>query len=194
MKICVSGFTSSGKSFFCKILAEKFNLKYLSTSNILLKKCKTIRKNEDHFWIRENAWQINHMRKLNPKIDLNTDKEILQIINTNNNIIIDSWIAPYLYTDRDLFKIFIKADLPARTNMAYKSCITKPFTKEELRYRIIKKDKETIEIFKQIYNKNIEDLSVYDLIFDITNTYKNSSLTSTKLINLVNENKIKLSA
>lgn len=165
MKIAVAGLTASGKSYHAKKIAKRFGLGYIGGGDVLLQ-VAGVRRKDIHFWINENGERLSEKRRVAFTVDKKTDELIQELAKTRENVVFDSWTLPWLYEGSDLFTIYLAVDLEARARIAYGSRRQKPFTLDEIRTKIEKKDVFSIQLFKKLYGIDITDYSFFDLVVD----------------------------
>ncbi len=174
MKICISGFTGSGKSTLGKKLAKHFGIPYYSGGDALKRliageKCI----NDVGWWERKVGEIAMRMRKEDPSFDKKVDQELIRIAMEKGNVVLDSWTMPYLLHADDKVAIFLKADIRERAERVMRRDGI-PF--KEAMERIKLKDEESIRIYRSIYGFRLgEDLSPFHLVLDNTNLEPNQT-------------------
>ncbi len=167
LKICISGFTGSGKSTLGKKLAIYYNIPYYSGGDALKRMIAGDEKVEDvGWWERDIGAIAMRMRKEDPSFDRKVDEELMRIAEEKVDIVLDSWTMPYLLKAEDKVAIFLKADLKERARRVMRR---DSISYEEAIRRVKLKDNESIEIYKQTYGFKLgEDLSPFHLVLDNT--------------------------
>jgi len=161
MIITISGKPGSGKTTIAEKIAEKLNYKHISVGDIqgqlALERGITIT-------------EMMSIEKENPEIHKQVDQKIKQIGETQENFIIDGWIA-YHFIPKS-FKIFLGVeDKEGARRIFNTSRIDEPHketlerTEQDLKFRL----NEANEGFKKAYNINFLDKNNYDYILNTTN-------------------------
>ncbi|MGC9009698.1 MAG: (d)CMP kinase [Sulfolobales archaeon] len=151
--IVVSGPPGSGKSTLAKRLAERFKLRYHSTG-ALFRRIASER--------GVDVATLDELAKKDPSIDLEIDR-IARDEAIRGNVVIDAHIGGWLLRDLSDLSIYVTASLKTRAKRISKRD-KKSF--EEAMREIISRENAMRSRFKEIYNIDIEDLSVYDLIIN----------------------------
>jgi len=167
LKICISGFTGSGKSTLGRKLAKYYNISYYSGGDALKRIIAGDEKIEDvGWWERDIGAIAMRMRKEDPSFDRKVDEELMRIAEEEGDVVLDSWTMPYLLRAEDKVAIFLKADLKERARRVMRR---DSISYEEAVRRVKLKDNESIEIYEQIYGFKLgEDLSPFHLVLDNT--------------------------
>ena len=180
MNICISGLTASGKTTLIKAIVKSNKLKHYSASTLLFEKLlhnntlSAIENIKDHFWLRKQGKITFDYRLKNLVVDKEIDEKLLEIIQTENNVIIDSLSLPYLLpkNNKSIVIIYLKSKLSQRIKKAF--CSSPTLSTNSIKRGIKDKDKITKNILKKIWNINILklDKQLYDLIIDKSNFFK----------------------
>ncbi len=151
--IVVSGPPGSGKSTLAKKLAMRFKLRYHSTG-ALFRRIASER--------GVDVATLDELAKKDPSIDLEIDR-IARDEATRGNVVVDAHIGGWLLRDLSDLSIYVTASLETRAKRISRRD-KKSF--EEAMREIISRENAMRSRFKEIYNIDIEDLSVYDLIIN----------------------------
>jgi len=167
LKICISGFTGSGKSTLGRKLAKYYNIPYYSGGDALKRIISGNEKVGDVGWWERDVGAIAmKMRKEDPSFDRKVDEELIRIAERERDVVLDSWTMPYLLKAEDKVAIFLKADIEERAKRVMRR---DGISFEEAVKRIKLKDSESIEIYEAIYGFKLgEDLSPFHLVLDNT--------------------------
>lgn len=157
MRVLVSGNAGSGKSTVARVVAEEFKLRRFSggeASRRIAKKLGFKTSGEEflkfHDYVREH-----------PGID----REIDELINSfleKGGCVVDSRLAPYLYK-QEAYRIYLKVPLEVA---AERNAAREGIGKVEALKAVSKRNQEDAERYSKLYNVDISDLSVYDLVLD----------------------------
>lgn len=164
--ICVCGLAGSGKSTLAKKLAEKYGLKYYSGGDAL----KALAIEEGYkpstrgWWESQEGMRFLERRGKDPKFDKMVDEKLLELAK-EGNVVLDSWTMPWLLEEG--FKIWLEASPRKRAERIAKR---DGISVEEALEALKKKEKQTKEIYKQLYGFNLgEDFAPFHLILDTEN-------------------------
>ncbi|HDI86018.1 MAG TPA: hypothetical protein ENF83_01245 [Candidatus Korarchaeota archaeon] len=167
MKICLTGFTGTGKSTLARRLAAHYGLAYVSGGNVL----KRIIGGEEAlrdpgWWEREGGKRAMELRKRDPSFDRRVDEELIRLAMEKGDVVLDSWTMAYLLEADDKVAIFLKGDLGVRAERVARRDRT---SVEEAKKAIIRKDAETKRLYLSLYGFRLgEDLSPFNLVLDTT--------------------------
>jgi len=167
LKICLTGFTGTGKSTLARRLAAHYGLAYVSGGNVL----KRIIGGEEAlrdpgWWEREGGKRAMELRKRDPSFDRRVDEELIRLAMEKGDVVLDSWTMAYLLEADDKVAIFLKGDLGVRAERVARRDRT---SVEEAKKAIIRKDAETKRLYLSLYGFRLgEDLSPFNLVLDTT--------------------------
>jgi len=161
--ICVSGLAATGKSTLARRLAESLNLRYVSGGDGLkmLAVERGYRPGGREWWETEEGMRFLEERLRNPEFDKLVDQKLIELAKAGD-VVIDSWVLPWLY--RGGFNIWLKAKAEVRAErMARRSGISV----EEARRLLEKRDSESIELYRRLYGIEVgRDFEPFHLILD----------------------------
>ncbi|MBW6451708.1 MAG: cytidylate kinase family protein [DPANN group archaeon] len=153
LTITVSGLSGSGKTTVSKFLAEKLNLNYFSPGTIIRDEAK-----------KSNKSLLNFTLSKHDELQLMVDTKVLLLASKGGCILdgrVTSWVAGS-YAD---IRIFITAPdderylrISGRENISI----------DKSKLLTIKRDRNDAKTYKNLYNINLFDLSIYTLIVDTT--------------------------
>jgi len=154
MIITISGFHGVGKSVYAKKIAEKYNLKYLSSGLIFRKIAE------------ERNVSIEVLTKIaesDPKIDMYIDNRIKEEALKYKNVVAEGLLTGWFLKDIADIKIWIKA----RDDIRFRRIAERDnLPLDEAARRTKFREKSEIERFKKFYQINILDLTIYDFVID----------------------------
>lgn len=151
--VTISGLHGVGKSNCAKLLANFFNLKHFSSGEIFRRLAK-----ERGTTLEEFSLYVEK----NPEIDLEIDKETVRAAK-EGNVIIDARLSGWKAKDYADLKILLTAPLETRVKRLAER--DKKTYKEALE-ETLKREKSEAERFKRIYNIDVNDHSIYDVIIN----------------------------
>ena len=102
--------------------------------------------------------------KADKETDLEVDERTFQK-GLNENCVIESRISCHVMGDYSDLRIRLKADLDERSSRVAER---EEISDEEARSRIIKRDRDNKERYRDYYGIDMDDLTIYDLIIDNT--------------------------
>ena len=150
--ITVAGHHGSGRSTQAKLLAETFKLRYVSTGTIF-------RDRADELKI--SLEELNVRSKADPGFDKWLD-ERAKNETLKGNVVLDATLSGSIAEKPDL-RIFLKAPFDVRVQrIAEREGFSMKHAEEETRIR----EAAEKERFKQFYNIDIDDLTIYDLVLN----------------------------
>ncbi|HEY9207179.1 MAG TPA: AAA family ATPase [Candidatus Methanoperedens sp.] len=152
MKITISGPPGSGKSTLSKLLSARLGLELVSMGDVF-RKCA-----QDRCMCLA---EFGILAKSNGDIDRQIDEMQKRIAKERNNIILEGRISGFL-VEADL-KVWLKAPIEVRAER-----IAKRESKQVSAAMSETLERETCERerYREYYDIDINDLSVYDLVID----------------------------
>ncbi len=100
MIILISSLPGAGKSTAAKMIAKKLNCRHYSTGDIQ-------RQLAEERKLTITQW--GELEAKDPKYDLMVDDRAKKILSTQDNLIMDSWIAPH-FAKGNAIKIFLECE------------------------------------------------------------------------------------
>lgn len=162
--IVVSGLTSAGKTTHSHILSGQFDLRYVSTSQLLLFELRRKSFQPANYWLENGALDLWST----PESKL-VDTEMMQIEQSEKDVIFDSLAMPWLHRSEALC-IWLESSLESRVMKAIVSHRSNPKgSADEISSLIHKKDESAGSKLKDRYGIDLfRDRSPFDVILDIT--------------------------
>ena len=153
-KITISGTPGSGKTTIAELLEKKLDLKYIYSGQIFRKLAKEHKMSLEEFG--------SYCEK-NPKVDQKLDEKQVEILKTNDDIILEGRLAGWLAKNNNIsaVKIFLDADINIRTKRIIKR---ENGDFEKRKKEIIKREKSEKTRYKNYYNIDLDDISIYDIV------------------------------
>jgi predicted cytidylate kinase len=159
MKVMICGLTGTGKSTIAKAIAEAMDYEYISSSK-LFREFTGKDSKEKGFWTHKEGLEFNDER-LSSNIDEKFDKYLIDIVDTKDNFVVDSWTMPWLYKEQCL-RIYLKCPFSIRMQ---RIMFRDKLTEEQAKLAVKKKDTDTRKIYLTNYAFDVtKDLEQFDLI------------------------------
>jgi len=156
--ITISGTPGSGKTTVAKLLEEKTQINYIYSGMIFRDLAKKYKMNLEEF---------GKYCEKNSKVDKELDEKQLEILKKGNVILegrLAGWIA---YNNKiSAIKVMIDTDIKTRAQRIVKREEGNAKTREK---EIIKREKSEQTRYKNYYNIDLNDTSIYDLVVDSKN-------------------------
>jgi cytidylate kinase len=166
MKIVITGLTGSGKSTLGRRLARELGLRYISGGDLLKQIMAGERAMHAGWWETEEGERAMERRRKQEEYDREVDRRLLEIMEREENVLVDSWTVSYLYKKEDAVKIYLKADVKERARRVSRR---DGISVEEAVEAIKRKDETSIELYKRLYGFRLdEDLTPFNLVLDTT--------------------------
>jgi predicted cytidylate kinase len=155
--ITVSGTPGSGKTTVAKLLEKKLGINYINSGMIFRKEAKKYNMNLEEFGI--------YCEK-NSDIDKELDTRQIEILE-KGNVILEGRLSGWLAYKNNIssLKIFINADITTR---AKRIVNREEGNIEKRKQEIIKREKSEELRYKNYYNIDLKDNSIYDLVINST--------------------------
>ncbi len=166
MIVALSGLHGTGKSTVGKLVADSLHLKFYSTGMAFRELAKEMDMSLEEF---------THYVEANPSIDEQLDAKIIEIAK-KGDVLIESQLSGYILKDIADVKILLTAPLEIRIERIAKR---DGVSIEKSRNETLLREASEHERFKKLYNIDLNDKSVFDLIIDT------SSLTIEQVTNLI---------
>ena len=151
--VTIDGPSGSGKGTLAEQIADILNVKHFSASDI--------------FYSIAEERGISHVElseKAEKDVDLEVDRKTLER-GLKNNCVIDSRIASWVLGDHSDLRIYLEADMEER---ARRIAEREGKNKEEVIKETERRDKENQRRYRNYYDIDPEDKSIYDILINNT--------------------------
>jgi cytidylate kinase len=149
IKICLGGYTSSGKSTIGLAIAKELNIEYIT-------------KEMTNSYKDLVAGGVDPVKDRNifsePKYAKRFDDDIM-VISKSTNCVVTTWLGPWFIKDATL-KVWLNAGEETR---AERTAVREKMSLQEALKFIKSKDSNNIVNFKKEYNIDITDHSIFDI-------------------------------
>ena len=151
--ITISGLHGTGKSTYAKAISEEFNLRHMS-AGALFRKIALER--------GLSVEELSHIAERNKDVDCLIDEKT-KTEASKGNVILDGLLAGWMASDYADLKIYLKCPDDVRMRrIAERDRITYEKAGKTTTFREDAEKKR----FKRLYNIEMDDLSIYDLIIN----------------------------
>jgi|GEM_PF-1812888 len=160
--IAFAGLTAAGKTTHAKILADQLCYEYISATKIIL---DILNMNDDSNRIWLTKYNEIEKAREGDRVDVELEKRLIQLANTKDGLVIDSWALAYIY-EGPLIRIWIESDKDSRS----RKCFVSQKEQKNLdingcRSLVTQKDNDTREKFlRRLKFDLFSDMSKYDAI------------------------------
>ena len=156
--ITISGFPGSGTTTVAQLLEKKTKMKYVYSGDIFRKMAKKYNMSLEEF----GKYCEKHR-----KIDEDLDKNQLEILQ-KGNVIMEGRIAGWIAYQNKIpaIKVLLTADIKTRAKRIVKR---EKGDVQKRKQEIITREKSEAVRYKNYYNIDIGDTSIYDLVIDSSN-------------------------
>ncbi|WGI17210.1 (d)CMP kinase [Methanonatronarchaeum sp. AMET-Sl] len=161
MIVAVSGPAGAGTSTTSRSVAEKSNLKHICAGQIFRQLA-----NEKDMTLEE----FSEYAEQNPKIDHDIDKRQQEIAENRDNILLEGRLAGWMAQNADI-KVWLKAPLELRARRVARR---EDIQLEKALNEVKEREKSEKTRYREYYEIDIDDLTIYDLIIDTANWNKQS--------------------
>ncbi|ABL78030.1 (d)CMP kinase [Thermofilum pendens] len=153
--VAVSGTPGSGKTTYARFIAERYNLRYVSSGSLFREMAKKL---------GVDLIRLHSMAEENEDIDRAVDSRAIEEAK-KGNVVIEGHLAVWLLKDIADVKVIFDAPLEVRARrIAQRESIPLEKALEEIKIR----EKSNYERARRYYNLDIRDYTVADLV---VNTY-----------------------
>ncbi|MHA1265214.1 MAG: (d)CMP kinase [Candidatus Helarchaeota archaeon] len=153
MIITISGFHGTGKTTVAKQIAHQFKMNYIAAGDVFRQMAK-----ERKMTLNEFSTFVEQHPEIDREIDERTIMEAKK-----GNVVLDALLAAWMTQDISDINILLITDQEIRIKrIAQRE--SRSF--EEVKQETLKREQSEIARFKKIYNINLNDYSIYDLILN----------------------------
>ena len=158
LTITINGFPGSGTTTVALLLERKTKMKYVYSGDIFRKMAKKYNMSLEEF----GKYCEKHR-----KIDEDLDKNQLEILQ-KGNVIMEGRIAGWIAYQNKIpaIKVLLTADIKTRAKRIVKR---EKVNVQKRKQEIITREKSEAVRYKNYYNIDIGDTSIYDLVIDSSN-------------------------
>ncbi len=160
--ITVSGLSGSGKSTVAKAISKAFNLELKSMGDIFRE------------FAKEKGITIEEFSKTrNEDTDILLDKKTIELAKQGKIILVGrltGWVAG----DNADIKLWVDCEEDVRIKRVAKR---ENISEEEAKIRIEERDNADAQRYKELYGIDINDKSIYDILFDNTTATYEEAIT-----------------
>ncbi len=152
MRIAISGLTGVGKTTVSEIVAKKLNVAHITFSMKVMAEKMNI-----------SLIELQEIAKKDHNIDKKFDEIQLKEIEEVKDFVTSTWLGPWLA--KPDFSVWLKTDDSIRF---VRICEREKISLEKAKKYVLKKDEQNFERYMNIYQIDIKDHSMFDLILDTT--------------------------
>ncbi len=181
MNITISGLTAAGKTTHALLVARRLGFGYDSASALMFRRLGIAHRESNTLW-QSRFGEVEKLRNERP-VDEELNAHLAHLLKTRDNIVFDSWSAPWLPGVANCLRIFIESDLWSRTLKVRVSQEPHgPFlSPPECRRLIEQKDTAAAERLGTMPNADImTDRSPYDLVLDNSDLISRASIADAR--------------
>ncbi|NPD87163.1 MAG: AAA family ATPase [Asgard group archaeon] len=150
--IAVSGPHGSGKSTAAQRIAEQLKYKYVSAGELFRDMAREEGKNIEEF---------SKIAEKREEIDRFIDDRTLEIAKAEDNIVIDAQLGGWVLKDIADLLVYITAPLDVRIQ---RMVLREKKSIDTIKTETLTREKSEKERYQKLYNIDISDLSIYDII------------------------------
>lgn len=162
VKVAISGFAGTGKSTAAKALAERFDLEYISAGQVFRKMAE-----EKDMDLIEFSDYVEENPEIDKKIDDRTVEEAQK-----DDVLIEARLAGWMVEDADINALLV-APLEERVR---RISSREDFSFEEAMKETKAREESEKQRYKEIYDIDVTDYSVFDLVIDTKKFNKKATL------------------
>ncbi len=147
-KICISGFTASGKTTIAEQVSRSLNIPHIHKSY--------------KEYVKSELEVADFTAKASDEFVKGFDNEVVQMAQSHESCVLSTWLAPWMIKDATL-KVWLDASLEERARR-WSRIYNKGF--EEAKRMVNDKDQSEIASIKRIYGIDLNDRSIFDIIIN----------------------------
>jgi len=153
MLITISGFHGTGKTTIAEKLAHDFKLSYIAAGDVFRQMAK-----EKQMDLKEFSKYVEQ----NPEVDHEIDKRTVEAAK-KGNVVLDGLLAAWMTQDISGIDILFITDEDVRINRIAQR---EKRQYQEVKDETLSREKSEIARFKTLYNINLNDYSIYDIVLN----------------------------
>ncbi len=150
--VAISGLHGTGKTTAAKALSEKFDLRYVSAGSVFREMAK-----ERGMSLKEFNAYVEENPEIDKKLDERTAREA-----EKDNVLLDARLAGWMAEGADI-RILLTSPLDLRVKRISKR-ESAPY--EEVMEETLAREESEEKRFKEFYDIDVSDYSVFDLVLD----------------------------
>jgi cytidylate kinase len=154
MLLTVSGPPGSGKSTNAELLAERFDLEYISGGDIF----RDLADERGYTPV-----EFNELAEEEDQIDRDLDRRLRTVAATNDDVLLESRLAGWLAAEHADLRFWLDAPLDVR---AARIAEREDKTVAKARTTTKRREQSEAKRYKQLYDVDIEDLGIYDVVIN----------------------------
>ncbi len=156
MDITISGPIGSGKSTVARALARKTGRRYFSFGDIF---------RENAVKMGMSVEEYNIYAEIHPDVDRSQDQDLMQKMRTEKDLVVDSRLAGWLSSREGIeaYRIYVSAPFAVRVSRV---AGRERITQDQASRRIVSREESEGRRYRLLYDIDIRDTSVYDLVID----------------------------
>ncbi|MFW5912490.1 MAG: (d)CMP kinase [Candidatus Hadarchaeota archaeon] len=152
VSVAISGLHGTGKTTAAKALADIFDLRYVSAGSVFREMAK-----EKDMDLKEFSRYVEKNPELDRELDERTAEE-----SREDDVLIDARLAGWMAEGAD-FRILLTAPLEVRVKRISRR-EDRPF--DEVMDETVSRERSEKERFKDLYDIDVDDYSVFDLVLN----------------------------
>lgn len=159
MRITISGPPGSGKSTVCKMLSDRLGIECVISGMIFREMAK-----EQGLDLEE----FGRLSQIQPRFDRLLDERMVRTAKEKNNVILEGRLTAHMLSRNGIraTKVFLHADIDTR---AKRIAEREGIDVREAKGRILEREECEASRYRDFYEIDLSDKSLYDLVIDTTN-------------------------
>ena len=151
--ITISGSAGTGKTTQAKLIADKYNLNYISAGIIFRDYAK-----ENNLSLEELSQKTMNDKSIDLEIDERTKK-----IAKRGNVVLEGRLTAWMTKDLEAFRIYLRAPLDVEIRRIAER---DGKSLEDAKFETIAREESERKRYQEIYGIDITDLSIYDIVIN----------------------------